>query len=129
MSWSRWRTIWMTHLAPKCTGIPVLHTDGLSAYRSTKWDFNNHYAHHWVNHNKKEYWVLNRATSVQSGTLAIDNAWLHLKRILNSLCNHSITHNGFHIDYVFTAAWLWRQRKSVDSQIQSVSNLLLKSRY
>eukprot|EP00397_Hematodinium_sp_SG-2012_P061118 GEMP01080495.1.p1 GENE.GEMP01080495.1~~GEMP01080495.1.p1 ORF type:complete len:157 (+),score=27.75 GEMP01080495.1:530-1000(+) len=121
-----WKAVWMQHIRPKVTGKPTLHTDGHTMYRSSSWNFRAHYKHYWVNHQQKVYWLLDKDTNVQQGTLAIDGTWRQLRKIIRSQTGGALTYANFSTDYVYAAAWQEvAGGLSLDNQIKTVCKMLL----
>ena len=82
---------------------------------------NKEYEHHWVNHQKKQYWFHNKITGVQNGTQYIENEWRRLQRKINEQAAKTLGKKHMTSDHVFAAAWITRRSEhGLDDVVREV---------
>ena len=90
-------------------------------YRSKRWDYKSAYDHFWVNHQKKEHFLHNKVTGVQSGTLYIDNEWRRLRKKIAEQSAKSMPKRFITLKHVLAAAWLTRRsEQDVDATTKEI---------
>ena len=94
-------------------------------YRSQQWDFKAAYDHHFARHQRKEYFLHNKKTGVQSGTQYIDNEWRRLRKKIAEQSSKSVNKRYITLDHVLTAAWLARRSdQDLDATTKEICSVM-----